>query len=257
MQGAQLKMMGVLKPGRRRAPTAWCIRLDRRGLVALLAAQPGRRPAPRRRRRGRMRRRALSCWRKGRGGSCACRSPVQSGACSDEHRAAASLRDPRTAQGDQEVRRRAGDRGVDFALRTARSTPGRRERRRQVDADQGDGRRRHAHVPGRCWSRAERSTRARRTRRCSCGIAMVFQETSLVPTMTVAQNLFLGQEHYFNRLRGIYIAAQQFLQSLKFDVDPTAHGGPARRGEEADGRDRARGAAQGAASSSSTSRPRA
>jgi simple sugar transport system ATP-binding protein len=54
------------------------------------------------------------------------------------------------------------------------------------------------------------------------GIAMVFQETSLVPTMTVAQNLFLGQERYFNRLRGIYIAAQQFMQSLQFDVDPTA-----------------------------------
>lgn len=53
------------------------------------------------------------------------------------------------------------------------------------------------------------------------GVAMVFQENSLVPTMTVAQNLFLGQEHYFNRLRGIYIAAQQFLQSLNFDVSPT------------------------------------
>jgi ABC-type sugar transport system ATPase subunit len=53
------------------------------------------------------------------------------------------------------------------------------------------------------------------------GIAMVFQETSLVPTMTVAQNLFLGQEAFFNRLRGIYISAQQFLQSLNFDVDPT------------------------------------
>ncbi|MGJ5239367.1 sugar ABC transporter ATP-binding protein, partial [Bradyrhizobium oligotrophicum] len=54
------------------------------------------------------------------------------------------------------------------------------------------------------------------------GIAMVFQENSLVPTMTVAQNLFLGQERFYNRLRGIYIAAQQFLQSLNFDVAPTA-----------------------------------
>jgi simple sugar transport system ATP-binding protein len=54
------------------------------------------------------------------------------------------------------------------------------------------------------------------------GIAMVFQETSLVPSMTVAQNLYLGQEQFFNRLRGIYISAQQFLQSLNFDVDPTA-----------------------------------
>ena len=52
------------------------------------------------------------------------------------------------------------------------------------------------------------------------GLAMVFQETSLVPSMTVAQNLFLGQEHFFTRLRGLYIAAQQFLQSLNFNVDP-------------------------------------
>ena len=48
------------------------------------------------------------------------------------------------------------------------------------------------------------------------GIAMVFQETSLVPSMTVAQNIFLGDEKFFNRLRGIYIAAQQLLRSLNF-----------------------------------------
>ena len=46
------------------------------------------------------------------------------------------------------------------------------------------------------------------------GIAMVFQETSLVPSMTVAQNLYLGTEKFLNRLRGIYISAQQFLQCL-------------------------------------------
>ncbi|MBI1218518.1 MAG: ATP-binding cassette domain-containing protein [Rhodobacteraceae bacterium] len=54
------------------------------------------------------------------------------------------------------------------------------------------------------------------------GIAMVFQETSLVPSMTVAQNLYLGAEKFLNRLRGTYISAQQFLQSLNFAVDPTA-----------------------------------
>jgi simple sugar transport system ATP-binding protein len=53
------------------------------------------------------------------------------------------------------------------------------------------------------------------------GIAMVFQETSLIPSLTVAQNIYLGKERLLNRLRGIYIAAQQFLQSLNFDVDPT------------------------------------
>jgi simple sugar transport system ATP-binding protein len=55
------------------------------------------------------------------------------------------------------------------------------------------------------------------------GIAMVFQENSLVPSMTVAQNLFLGDERFFNSLRPLYIAAQQFLQSLNFNVDPWAN----------------------------------
>ena len=54
------------------------------------------------------------------------------------------------------------------------------------------------------------------------GIAMVYQENSLVPSMSVAQNIYLGNEKPLNRLRGIYIAAQQFLQSLNFHVDPSA-----------------------------------
>jgi ABC-type sugar transport system ATPase subunit len=37
------------------------------------------------------------------------------------------------------------------------------------------------------------------------GIAMVFQETNLVPSMSVAQNIYLGEEQLFNRLRGLYI----------------------------------------------------
>ena len=62
----------------------------------------------------------------------------------------------------------------------------------------------------------------------SHGIAVVYQENSLVPSMTVAQNIYLGNEHEFSsftgyiRLRSVYIAAQQFLQSLSFHVDPTA-----------------------------------
>ncbi|MCR5858005.1 sugar ABC transporter ATP-binding protein [Mesorhizobium sp. J428] len=54
------------------------------------------------------------------------------------------------------------------------------------------------------------------------GIAMVYQETSLVPSLTVAQNIYLTDAKRFHRLRGIYIAGQQFLQSLNFHVDPTA-----------------------------------
>ena len=54
------------------------------------------------------------------------------------------------------------------------------------------------------------------------GIAMVHQETSMVPSMTVAQNLYLGREPGVVRLRGLYIAAQQILQRLNFPVDPRA-----------------------------------
>ncbi|NMM45718.1 sugar ABC transporter ATP-binding protein [Rhodospirillaceae bacterium KN72] len=54
------------------------------------------------------------------------------------------------------------------------------------------------------------------------GVAMVFQETNLVPSMTVAQNIFLGDEKFFNRIRGINIQAQQHLQRMSFHVEPTA-----------------------------------
>jgi simple sugar transport system ATP-binding protein len=40
------------------------------------------------------------------------------------------------------------------------------------------------------------------------GIAMVYQETSLVPSLTVAQNLYLTDAKRFHRLRGIYIAGR-------------------------------------------------
>jgi len=54
------------------------------------------------------------------------------------------------------------------------------------------------------------------------GVVMVYQETSLVPSMSVAQNLVLGREQWFTRLRPLNIKAQQQLQSLNFHVDPTA-----------------------------------
>ena len=75
---------------------------------------------------------------------------------------------------------------------------------------------------GEIWidgEKAELGTPSEALRR---GIAMVYQETSLVPSLTVAQNIYLTDEKRFHRLRGIYIAGQQFLQSLNFHVDPTA-----------------------------------
>jgi len=53
------------------------------------------------------------------------------------------------------------------------------------------------------------------------GISMVYQETSLVPQLTVAQNIVLGHEKAFNSVRRVRSAARQVLQSLNFKVDPS------------------------------------
>jgi simple sugar transport system ATP-binding protein len=52
------------------------------------------------------------------------------------------------------------------------------------------------------------------------GVSMVYQETSLVPQLTVAQNMVLGRERAFNSVRKVRSAARQVLQRLNFDVDP-------------------------------------
>lgn len=52
------------------------------------------------------------------------------------------------------------------------------------------------------------------------GLAMVYQETSLVPTMTVAQNIQLGKEKFHTSLKKLNIDMQQLIQSLHFEVDP-------------------------------------
>ncbi|KRQ15802.1 sugar ABC transporter ATP-binding protein [Bradyrhizobium manausense] len=54
----------------------------------------------------------------------------------------------------------------------------------------------------------------------NAGICMVYQETSLVPTMTAAQNIELGNENLLTRFRTLNIQAQQLLQSLNFHVEP-------------------------------------
>jgi simple sugar transport system ATP-binding protein len=53
------------------------------------------------------------------------------------------------------------------------------------------------------------------------GISMVYQETSLVPQLTVAQNIVLGRERQFNSVRKVRNTARQVLQRLNFNVDPT------------------------------------
>jgi ribose transport system ATP-binding protein len=56
------------------------------------------------------------------------------------------------------------------------------------------------------------------------GIAMIFQELSLVQSMTVAENIFLGDEIVHNGLRdirGMNDRAAGILSDLDLDIDPT------------------------------------
>jgi ribose transport system ATP-binding protein len=55
------------------------------------------------------------------------------------------------------------------------------------------------------------------------GVSAVFQEFSLVPTLTVAENLFLGDEsprHGFIDRRALASRARALLADLQFDLDP-------------------------------------
>jgi ABC-type sugar transport system ATPase subunit len=54
------------------------------------------------------------------------------------------------------------------------------------------------------------------------GVTMVYQENSLVDTMTVAQNLFLGQERWFNRLSPLNTRATEILSAHNFHIRPEA-----------------------------------
>lgn len=54
------------------------------------------------------------------------------------------------------------------------------------------------------------------------GMSMVYQETSLTDTMTVAQNLMLGREKMFNQLSELNILARELLESHNFHIRPEA-----------------------------------
>ncbi|MDV7242652.1 MULTISPECIES: sugar ABC transporter ATP-binding protein [Rhodococcus] len=57
------------------------------------------------------------------------------------------------------------------------------------------------------------------------GVAMVYQEGSLVESMTVAQNLFLGDERAFNDFGTLNVVARELLESHNFHIRPDAEAG--------------------------------
>jgi ribose transport system ATP-binding protein len=64
----------------------------------------------------------------------------------------------------------------------------------------------------------------------SLGIGMVFQEQSLLPNLTVGENIYLGNESRFIRFgivgwRALYAAASQQLAKVQVEVDPRMRAG--------------------------------
>ena len=70
----------------------------------------------------------------------------------------------------------------------------RRQRRRQVDADQGHLRRPSRSTAARSSCAAEGRRSARRATPWTLGIETIHQDTSLAPDLSIARNLFLGRE---------------------------------------------------------------
>ena len=57
------------------------------------------------------------------------------------------------------------------------------------------------------------------------GIGMVFQEQSLLPNLTIGENIYLGNERQFTKFglvqwRALYDAAARQLEKVKVDIDP-------------------------------------
>ena len=144
-------------------------------------------------------------------------------------------------QGHQGIPRRARDQGCRFrpgARRDPRA--GRRERRRQIDADQ-DHRRRHRADLGRNAVRRSRSRCSVRPRKRSrTASSWCFRRTASCPSMSVAQNVFLGDEKFFNRIARPLHRRAAVHGVAQFQRRSMGHRRDARRREEADGGNRAR-----------------
>ena len=120
----------------------------------------------------------------------------------------------------------------------------RRERRRQVDADEDPRRDRDRRRRGRSSSTASRSCSTGPRDAAGRGIAIIHQELSLFPNLSIADNIFMARER---APAGLMVdrAAQRevttsLLERLDEPLDPDAHGRRPARRSAADRRDRAR-----------------
>ena len=85
--------------------------------------------------------------------------------------------------------------GVSFELRAGpRLRPARRERRRQVHADEDPRRLRAADRRRACASTASRGASTSSRDAEAAGIVLIHQEFNLAEDLTIAQNIFLGHE---------------------------------------------------------------
>ena len=131
----------------------------------------------------------------------------------------------RAARREQVLRRRprAARRRPRAARRRGPRADG-RERRRQVDAREGPRRRRPARRRRDARRRRRRSTSTPRTTRATPGIAVIYQEPTLFPDLSVAENVVMGY-HPLGALRRIdrgamHRSVQGLLDRLGVRLDP-------------------------------------
>ena len=106
----------------------------------------------------------------------------------------------------------------------------RRERRRQVDADEGADRARRCPTPARSGSTAKRCASTIRVEAAALGIGMVHQHFSLVEPLTVWENVALGDVGRFDPQRGAPARRRDQRAVRAATIDPdAAHRRPARR----------------------------
>ena len=117
-------------------------------------------------------------------------------------------------------------RDVDFSLLARRDPRSRRrERRRQVDDDEDHRRRASRLSRARCASTASEVHFRSARDALDAGVGMVHQELSIVPDLTVAENVFLGSQpvtalgtvDWERMVR----ESREHLAGLGIDVDPT------------------------------------
>ena len=144
----------------------------------------------------------------------------------------------------QALPRRAGARQRRLRSRSRRDPRASwRERRRQIDASQDSLRRRSSRTAARSTLPASKCRSTSPHAAQKLGIVTIYQEFTLAPNMTIAENVFIGREpgsKLFVNWRRMAAETRAITKRIGLDVNPMASRPRSLRRRAADGGDRPR-----------------